>query len=111
MLIIILSIALKIVDKIVLILAIFIDIMNEKQAWGRISKVKMKREEELKMELVVELLLQPMLLLMLKSLLKLMLEPANLVQFNFQKLLPFIILIIVIFKVKYKSLIIINNHL
>lgn len=48
MLIIVLLIALKIVDEIVLILAIFIDMMNEKQAWGRISKVKMKGKEEIK---------------------------------------------------------------
>lgn len=89
MLIIILLIALKIVNEIVLILAIFIDIMDEKQSWGDINKVKMIVEEEGEVMLEVELLLQPLLLLMLNLMLLLMLKPANLVQFNFKKLIHF----------------------
>ena len=85
MLIIILSIDLKIVDEIVLILTIFIDIMNEKQAWGGISKVKMIVEEVRKVELGMGLFLQPILLFILSLMLLLMLKPVNLVQFNFQK--------------------------
>ena len=89
MLIIVLLIALKIVDEIILILAIFIDIMDEKQAWGRISKVKMIVEEKKKVELIVELLLLLMLLFLLNLMLLLMLNSLNLVQFNFQKLVHF----------------------
>lgn len=48
MLIIVLLIALKIVNEIVLILAIFIDIMNEKQPWGGLGSFKMIVEEEKK---------------------------------------------------------------
>lgn len=85
MLIIILLIALKIVNEIILILAIFIDIMNEKQAWGGLGSFKMKIKEEKKVELVMKLLLQLMLFFIFKALLKLMMKPANLIQLNFQK--------------------------